>query len=312
MSDRSRVAVILGGHTRARQMRNECKCKGKLKRFRFVVKRRPVECNCQCKFKRRRIVVKRPSAGSSTRPPRLGPRSLAEIDGMLSAWVRELPDDYRDRLAAHFGQGVTLSTDYSGSGQAERVAHDLHVATQAALCAECPAVGILRSCDVDGHCRQILETMNVGCVFGDMTERLPQTVRVALGKLCERSNAEYRDSLAAKGKAANISDWARDDVETQGPQVFGVASGFKLPEETQRAEGAGGGGVSGQIAWAPVSYTILADSGRGRFRTESSRDRWGGGLGLVWVSGTLNLLRLVFSCASSRGLTIRLRARVPH
>ena len=143
--------------------------------------------------------------------------SQAEIDDLLQSWLPTLPEPQVARVRRWLTSGIDLLTDYSGSGQAERVLHDIKTCV-ARCCPEADPeefkVSCLRSCDIERHCQKVLVATGRmlgedSCVFGDMTMRLPAMLREKLSQLVESYRArcqEQRQRDNAK-KAKVISEF---------------------------------------------------------------------------------------------------------
>ena len=125
--------------------------------------------------------------------------SFFEVEACVEIMAQYLPDLQRSSVLAKLDNGIYMTSDYSGSGQAERVLDRIASALWPSyLRCDDSGVHTLRACDNQAHCRQVLKSLkNDMCVLGDMVDRLPPQL---LGKL-EELIGEYQSELAARLRA---------------------------------------------------------------------------------------------------------------
>ena len=133
------------------------------------------------------------------------PFKPVDVNKPLAHLVDALDDAELKRARAFANQGVLLVTDYSGSGQAERVVRDMteHVSDPHDV-AVLGQVNCARACDVNPVCQKILKGLPGGvCVGSDMTDRLPRVVSQEITDLVVSYKAKYKKALAATGKKSD-------------------------------------------------------------------------------------------------------------
>ena len=121
--------------------------------------------------------------------------------------------DLSVRLSDVAGQGIILTTDYSGSGQAEFSFGSISQALSSRGAA--PKMTAFRCGDVQPFCRRVLLAHEGGmqpqCVFGDMMVRMPGTMKAQFENLQQK----YNDMMARR---VEIGSASFDDVGRQFAQ----------------------------------------------------------------------------------------------
>ena len=139
------------------------------------------------------VPCKRPAGGLAARRVRsrhdypAGPETVDDSFWWAQQYMRALENssegDLSVRLSDVAGQGIILTTDYSGSGQAEFSFGSISQALSSRGAA--PKMTAFRCGDVQPFCRRVLLAHEGGmqpqCVFGDMMARMPGTMKAQSG-----------------------------------------------------------------------------------------------------------------------------------
>jgi len=143
--------------------------------------------------------LRKPSA-KSTASSHAAKRPV-DLDKPANHLLTDLSQNARHTLIQNLSRGIEFTTDYSGSGQAERAKQNLtELAKTLDPAAELKTV-CTRSCDILPHCRQVLHALpGDGCVMADMTERLPPALRTDIENIIAAYQAKLVKQLQEFGK----------------------------------------------------------------------------------------------------------------
>ena len=147
--------------------------------------------------------------GSDTSGPNVDEKdgcvSLIESLQWASRIVDELIPEERNRLARWFQTGCLVKSNYSGIGCAEMAFANLQKALNMKLGDEVwvPPIRLVECADTDKQCRQVLQargppgTTPERC-FGDITARLPMTIRQELAAISWPSKEDLLQNSRSK------------------------------------------------------------------------------------------------------------------
>mmetsp|Transcript_34568 Transcript_34568/g.112453 ORF Transcript_34568/g.112453 Transcript_34568/m.112453 type:complete len:530 (+) Transcript_34568:170-1759(+) len=164
-----------------------------------ILKRPAAAPNAKAKTKCTVRRMRKPS--SKSRASSQAAKRPVDLDKPANHLLTDLSQDGRDTLIQNLSRGIEFTTDYSGSGQAERAMQNLTELAEALDPAAELKTVCTRSCDILPHCRQVLHALpGDGCVMADMTERLPPALRTDIENIIAAYQAKLVKQLQEFGK----------------------------------------------------------------------------------------------------------------
>jgi hypothetical protein len=159
-----------------------------------------------------RQAKKRPSLRKGARckppPPDLpdGPATHTMVLNPVEYLSNQLSTVDQSTISKHMVDGIVLSTDYSGSGQAERVMETIANKFRKTPGGQNAYVHHDRACDIEKHCQEYLKSTNpLMCIFTDIAARMPEAPKKTLADLLVKYNEEFVQRKGLKKKDVKLS-----------------------------------------------------------------------------------------------------------
>ncbi|CAK0809953.1 unnamed protein product, partial [Prorocentrum cordatum] len=178
-------------------------------------------------------------------PPRGSrPQTPVDVQWPLGHLVGCLTVAEKATITDFLKAGVSVITDYSGCGQAERAIDD--IAYILGLSPENCVVNE-RSCDIQAHCRDLLRGLRgQGCIQTDMRLRMPGVVREALEKLIARYSKEMQEKKSQSRSPDQIftkkqmgQEFVKEAADIMKQHMGLYKSDVRVPCERHRHAGRG-------------------------------------------------------------------------